>query len=193
MGQDRKFNDSKAHKLTTEERKHLIEPDRILQLAGLKAGASVLDLGAGPGFFAIPAAEIVGSSGQVLAVDISDKMISMLQDEIASKGISNIQVLQQDIQEEQNQGKEFDFIIASLVAHEVEDIPSFLSNWMKSLKTGGKIFILEWQKKEMSYGPPINHRLDPQYLQSVFNEQRIHAVQLHEWKDYFYYVVATKN
>ena len=45
-------------------------PYDILRNIGIKECMSVLDIGAGPGFFTIPAAKIVGPNGRVFALDI---------------------------------------------------------------------------------------------------------------------------
>ncbi len=44
-------------------------PTRILRAVGVAPGQVVLDVGCGPGFFAIPAAKLVGPRGKVLALD----------------------------------------------------------------------------------------------------------------------------
>jgi ubiquinone/menaquinone biosynthesis C-methylase UbiE len=45
-------------------------PFEILQDIGVKPGMAVLDFGCGPGSFSLAAAKLVGSAGQVYAVDI---------------------------------------------------------------------------------------------------------------------------
>lgn len=46
------------------------DPYKILENIGLKKGMVVLDIGSGPGFYAIPALEIIGSEGKFIAIDI---------------------------------------------------------------------------------------------------------------------------
>jgi SAM-dependent methyltransferase len=48
---------------------------RLLELAGLRAGRSVLDVGCGLGEPALSAAEVVGPQGRVLGVDLSPRMV----------------------------------------------------------------------------------------------------------------------
>jgi len=45
-------------------------PYRLLEVAGLKSGQKVLEVGCGPGFFTLPAAKIVGEEGYIYAVDV---------------------------------------------------------------------------------------------------------------------------
>ena len=56
----------------------MLPPEKVLLLTGLKEGDIFLDIGAGIGYFAIPAAEITGESGKVIAADISPEMLDEL-------------------------------------------------------------------------------------------------------------------
>jgi D-arabinose 1-dehydrogenase-like Zn-dependent alcohol dehydrogenase len=47
------------------------DPYKALKAAGLEPGQKVLEVGCGPGHFTIPAAEIVGDKGSVLALDVN--------------------------------------------------------------------------------------------------------------------------
>ena len=52
---------------------------RALELLALRAGDVFLDLGCGPGFLIIEAAEVVGAAGAVHALDSSGDMLAMAQ------------------------------------------------------------------------------------------------------------------
>ncbi|HUK49393.1 MAG TPA: hypothetical protein VLV18_00030, partial [Terriglobales bacterium] len=47
-----------------------VNPFEKLKAAGLERGEEALEMGPGPGYFTIPAAEIVGDTGFVRAVDV---------------------------------------------------------------------------------------------------------------------------
>jgi SAM-dependent methyltransferase len=62
----------------------------MLRRAGLKAGERVLDLGCGAGALTLRAAELVGPSGRVDAVDISPEMLRVARSRVADAGFSNV-------------------------------------------------------------------------------------------------------
>jgi ubiquinone/menaquinone biosynthesis C-methylase UbiE len=62
----------------------------------IKPGFRVLDYGCGPGSFSIAAAELVGESGKVYAVDIHPLAIKSVQQKALKKGLTNIETLQSD-------------------------------------------------------------------------------------------------
>jgi ubiquinone/menaquinone biosynthesis C-methylase UbiE len=72
---------------------YLIDAPRLLKDAGLKPGDKVLEVGCGPGFFTIPAAEIVGDNGVLYAVDVHPRAIERVRKKIEEKGISNVRPL----------------------------------------------------------------------------------------------------
>src|SRR5262245_27959899 len=46
-----------------------LQPNRVMDILGIKEGSSVADIGAGSGWFSVRAARRVGKSGTVYAVD----------------------------------------------------------------------------------------------------------------------------
>lgn len=67
--------------------------------AGIGPGASVVDVGAGPGFASTDLAEIVGPSGRVLAVERSRRFLDALDERSGRLGLANIETLEQDVAE----------------------------------------------------------------------------------------------
>jgi demethylmenaquinone methyltransferase/2-methoxy-6-polyprenyl-1,4-benzoquinol methylase len=65
-------------------------PYRILENAGLVKGQQVLEVGCGPGYFTLPAAEIVGRQGHVYAVDVNPYAIERVRKKVANAGIKNV-------------------------------------------------------------------------------------------------------
>ena len=57
------------------------KPEELLDLLGIEEGDIVADIGAGPGFFSLRAAERVGRTGKVLAVDVQPGMVDGLHDD----------------------------------------------------------------------------------------------------------------
>ena len=64
-------------------------PYKLLEVAGLKEGQNVLEVGCGPGYFTIPAAKIVGPKGFVYAIDVNPRAIKRVQKKIEKEGIKN--------------------------------------------------------------------------------------------------------
>ena len=84
-----------------------------LELINLKPGDRVLDIGSGPGTIAIPAAKI---AGEVVAVEPSKGMCTVLKERAAEEGLSNITVIRkkwEDASQDDLGNSKFDIVIAS--------------------------------------------------------------------------------
>ena len=70
------------------------DPYKALKAAGLCRGHQVLEVGCGPGFYTLPAAEIVGKEGRVFATDVNPWAIRRVKEKMDYKGIQNIRPMQ---------------------------------------------------------------------------------------------------
>lgn len=66
--------------------------ERMIELAGLRSGMRVLDVGTGRGEPAIPAARRVSPSGVVVGIDSSEQMLRMARHRADSEGITNLEL-----------------------------------------------------------------------------------------------------
>jgi SAM-dependent methyltransferase len=66
--------------------------------AGFGHGATVVDVGCGPGFASIDLAHLVGPKGRVIAVDASQKFLAHLDATARAQGLGNIDTLCTDVQ-----------------------------------------------------------------------------------------------
>ncbi len=72
------------------ERRQWQDPEEILSLIGIMPGMVFVDMGCGDGYFALPAARRVGSSGRVYANDIDAGAIGRLRERAAKEGLDNL-------------------------------------------------------------------------------------------------------
>ena len=68
----------------------------ILKEAGIQPGFHVLDYGCGPGSYVIPAAELVGSSGKIYALDIHPLAIRKVKNIVLKKRLANVETILSD-------------------------------------------------------------------------------------------------
>ena len=70
-----------------------MDGEKMLLNAGLKEGDVVLEVGCGPGFFTLPAAEIVGENGFVYAIDINSFAIKKVNKKLQKKDVKNAKIM----------------------------------------------------------------------------------------------------
>lgn len=70
--------------------------ERLIALAGVKAGDSVLDIASGIGEPALAVAALVGPAGHVVATDLSPAMLAISRDRAAKLGLTNMEFHEMD-------------------------------------------------------------------------------------------------
>jgi len=131
-----------ANSLDSKIRTWLQNPQKILS-PYVKEGMKVLDVGCGPGFFSVELAKMVGTGGQVYAVDLQEGMLQKLRDKIHGTPLEkNIQPIKCK-QDEINVPEKVDFILAFYMVHEVPNKDKFFAALKYILKENGKFLIVE--------------------------------------------------
>jgi ubiquinone/menaquinone biosynthesis C-methylase UbiE len=110
---------------------------------GIQEGMRVLDIGPGNGTYTIAAAKRVGSSGEVVAIDIEPKMIDRVQKRIETEGIKNIHARVADVYDLPFEDASFDLSYMITVINEIPDIPRALGEIRRVLKPGGSLVFSE--------------------------------------------------
>jgi ubiquinone/menaquinone biosynthesis C-methylase UbiE len=71
----------------------------LLDSAALAPGERVLDLACGTGLVSLPAARAVGANGQVIGVDIADRMVEALRQRAAAAGLPQVAATRMDAEQ----------------------------------------------------------------------------------------------
>ena len=115
----------------------------ILTRLGLAPGMKMLDVGCGPGRIAIPAAELVGHEGEVVALDIQPAMLKMLEARAVARGLSNLHMVLGGIGQGLLASNTFDRAILVTVLGEIPDRHAALREIFAALKSGGILSVTE--------------------------------------------------
>ena len=79
------------------------------QRAGITVGKRVLDLGAGPGYAAVDLAEIVGPTGEVVALERSQNFVKTMRETCRSRGLANMKIHEIDLMIDELPKGNYDF------------------------------------------------------------------------------------
>ena len=74
----------------------LMNPKKTLRGADLKTGRIVLEVGCGTGFFTLPAAEMIGETGHLIAMDPLSDFVDKVRKKVADAGFNNVEVIRRD-------------------------------------------------------------------------------------------------
>lgn len=163
-----RFDPEHAAKLLDPRRNKFVSPQQVIDILEIKQGDSIADLGAGNGFFTLPLAEC--SNVHVYAVDIEEQMLAMLRERATQARLSNIDYILSDLENIQLPNKVVNKALLSFVLHEVPNLNKALSELHRILKPEGIVLVIEWEAKEMSFGPPFHERIPSEELIQTLEE-----------------------
>jgi ubiquinone/menaquinone biosynthesis C-methylase UbiE len=121
------------------------DPEKILG-PYIKEGMKVMDVGCAMGFFSLPLARMVGPTGQVICIDLQEKMIKSLKKRAAKAGLSDrieTRVCSQKSLEINDINGEIDFALAFALVHEVPDSEALFTQVHQAMKPGSKLLVGE--------------------------------------------------
>jgi demethylmenaquinone methyltransferase/2-methoxy-6-polyprenyl-1,4-benzoquinol methylase len=77
-------------------RKWLFDPVKTLRGAEIHPGQTILEVGCGTGFFTIPAAQMIGGQGNLVALDASSGFLEQVSNKVKDAGLKNVQITRRD-------------------------------------------------------------------------------------------------
>jgi predicted methyltransferase len=152
-----------ADRFSTEDaRDRLGEAEQVMALAGVKAGMSVADVGAGEGYYTVRLAPVVGAKGRVLAEDIDPNARDSLTDRVQREQLDNVAVKLGTPDNPMLPRNSFDRVFLVHMYHEVQSPYAFLWHLREAVKEGGEVVVVDSDR------PVKHHGIPPMQLQCEF-------------------------
>jgi len=111
----------------------------MLEMVSISVGHRVLDVAAGAGEQSISVAKIIGTSGYVLATDISSNILEFAQEMAKQAGLNNIETQVMDGENLTLPDATFDAVISRVGLIYFPDQQRALTEMLRVLKPGGKV------------------------------------------------------
>ncbi|MDV4342636.1 class I SAM-dependent methyltransferase [Methanoculleus sp. YWC-01] len=165
-------------------------PESILEGIGLVSGATFIDVGCGEGFFALPAARMVGPHGRVCGIDIDAEALDLLQEKAFSEGLDNV-VLHRGMAEEivLCDGCA-DVVFFGIDLHDFIDPVRVLENARQMARSTGMVVDVDWKKEPLPLGPPPAKKFSTEHAASLMAEAGLWVTAVAESGPYHYVITA---
>jgi ubiquinone/menaquinone biosynthesis C-methylase UbiE len=121
--------------------------EEILREAEIGPGAHVLDYGCGPGSYTLLAAEIVGASGRVCALDIHPLAVEKVQKAASKRGLSNVETVLSDCATGL-ENDSVDVVLLYDVFHDLSDQRGVLRELHRVLRPSGSVSFSDHHMKD---------------------------------------------
>src|SRR6476661_9636954 len=139
---------------TEDARDRAGEAEEVMELAGVKPGMSVADVGAGEGYYTVRLARVVGLKGRVLAEDIVPQVRDDLSDRIQRESLDNVAVKLGTADNPMLPAVSFDRVFLVHMYHEVQSPYAFLWHLRDGVKPDGLVVVVESERPVKRHGMP---------------------------------------
>jgi len=139
---------------TEDARDRVGEAEEVMELAAVKPGMSVADVGAGEGYYTVRLARVVGPKGRVLAEDIVPEVRDELSDRIQRERLDNVAVKLGAPDNPMLPSASFDRVFLVHMYHEVQSPYAFLWHLRESVKPDGLVVVADANRPVKQHGMP---------------------------------------
>lgn len=148
------------------------KPNEVIRFLGDLKNKSIIDIGAGTGYFEFKMKE---PSAKIIAADVDDRFIKYINDRITKEKSSNITARKAEYEKPPVSEKEADIVFMVDVYHHIENRKDYFSMVKKGLKPNGEMVIVDFKKGDFEQGPPNDMKIEPQI---VINEMELAGFNL---------------
>jgi ubiquinone/menaquinone biosynthesis C-methylase UbiE len=172
---------------------------KLIDVLGLTQGSVVAEIGAGSGDLTIGVARHVGPSGRVFTSELGESRIRGLRQAVEKSGLGQIQVVDGRDTEANLADGCCDAIFMRNVYHHFADPPAMNASFLRALKPGGRIAIIDFSPRTGAAtaapgkrGEDAHHGISAQVTASELKQAGFDIVSTAETKDRWFIVVAAK-
>ena len=166
-------------------------PEEVLRLCDLQPGMTVVDLGAGTGYFMAPLSAAVGDQGRVIPLDVEDALVQHMKQRAFEGKLMNAEPRQIPHDDPQLAPGSVDRILIVDTWHHLDDRVAYARKLAAGLKPGGKVIVVDFTP-ETTMGPPPAARTPLESVMADLDAAGLHAELMPEGLPEQYVVVATK-
>jgi len=190
---DHRFNDiDQAVKMfESAERDTWQKPDEVMKNLHLRGGDIVADIGAGTGYFTRRFAVAVGPQGKALGLDIEVTMVTHINSEAQKQKIANLSARQVPPNDPQLEPKSVDVVFICDTYHHMQERVAYARRLAQALKPGGRVVIVDFHKRELPLGPPVEWKLAPEAVTEEFRQAGFQLTRSLDFLPYQYFLEFT--
>lgn len=167
------------------------KPDEVVSLMDIRSGMTVVDLGAGTGYFLSRLSRAVGPNGWVLALDVEPDMVRYMK-ERAQKESLPVRARLVAPDDPGLESASVDRVLVVDTWHHLPERTAYAQKLARGLKPGGAVVVVDFTL-DSEHGPPRRHRLAAEQVISELTSGGLDAKVVEESLPDQYVVVAMRR
>lgn len=180
-----------AKHFESEERDGYQEPEKVIQFLGDMKGLKVMDLGAGTGYFSF---KFQKAGADVIAADVNQQFQDYIEKKRDSLNISDASLSLRKVEYDDPllNDNEVDKVVIVNTYHHIENRVDYFSKVKKGLKPGGELVVIDFVKKEVPFGPPVEMKLSADEVVKELKKSGFSQVLVNDELLKYQYIIRAK-
>lgn len=158
------------------------QPQRVIELMRLEPGMTVVDIGAGTGYFNPHLSRAVGLEGTVYALDIEPDMVAYMEERAEREDTPQVRPLLADPHDPRIPEGPVDRVLLVDTYHHIGGRIDYFSRLAPRLEERGLLVNVDWKPGDLPLGPSAKHKLAPEEVAAELREAGYELVEQHELK-----------
>lgn len=152
---------------------------KLVNALKLQPGQVVADIGAGSGVLSLMMAKDVGEKGKVIAVDVQQEMLDLLDKKLTELEVKNVEGLLGTEKTPRLDPESIDLAIMVDVYHEFAYPYEMMVEISKALKPGGRVVFVEYRKEDPDVAIKLVHKMTQAQVKREIDQPEFHL----KWKE----------
>lgn len=178
--------------LERPEREREELPSKVIENMELAPDAVVADIGAGSGYFTFRIAPEV-PEGKVLAVDIQQEMLDFIEGRKKESGQENVDTVLGKVDDTQLPEAQVDAVLMVDAYHEFSHPWEMMVSIVKSLKTGGRVILIEYRGEDPTVPIKPLHKMTQRQAIKEMKEVGLEHVETRDFLPRQHFMIFRKS
>ena len=173
---------SLVSQIANPSRDKIEQPDKVMEVTGVKPGMVVGEVGAGHGYFTFWLAKGVGDSGKVYANDIDGSALASIKRTCADEKIANIETVLGTVDDPRFPPSSLDMVFMVNAFHDLERPVELLAKLLPCLRPGATVVVMDRDPARTS--DPVRHFMTRAEVEETVSRSVLELVRVETFLRY---------
>jgi SAM-dependent methyltransferase len=181
---------ARIERLRSPERLEYFDPDRIWDVLDPAPDCTLIDIGTGVGFVALPFARRYPAA-KVYGCDILDGMIDLLREDAAARGLGNVEGIVMAPNAIDLPDDVADIVVMAQLHHELDAPEPLLAECKRLLAAGGIVAIVDWKDEDNGKSPAAGRRVPEAQMRAQLEAAGFSKLERHDVYEFHTFLTGT--